>query len=189
VNVMASIAFIYAVVTVHELGHYYAAKCTGVHVLEVCIGNGPRLFAWKTQKTGTAFTVRLLPFSGYNYVQMIPNGCRRRAVRRKSFDGQTNWKQAIILSAGCLANAIGAIVIACYLADNSGCSIESALRYGMRIFSYTAVLNLVPVGKTDGARMFKLLLSCREKADQQVQYRRWNTQQGYRPQYTWSKNN
>lgn len=133
-NVVVSIAFIYAVVTVHELGHYYAAKCTGVHVLEVCIGNGPQLFAWNNQKTGTAFTVRLLPFSGYNYVQMIPDGCRRRVVRRKAFDGQTNWKQAIILSAGCLANAIGAIVIGCYLADNSGCSIEAALRYGIRIF-------------------------------------------------------
>ena len=33
-NVMVSIAFIYAVVTIHELGHYYAAKCTGVHVLD-----------------------------------------------------------------------------------------------------------------------------------------------------------
>lgn len=188
-NVVVSIAFIYAVVTVHELGHYYAAKCTGVHVLEVCIGNGPQLFAWNNQKTGTAFTVRLLPFSGYNYVQMIPDGCRRRVVRRKAFDGQTNWKQAIILSAGCLANAIGAIVIGCYLADNSGCSIEAALRYGIRIFSYTAILNLVPIGKTDGARLFKLLLPHREKADRQVQYRRWNAQQGYRPQYTWNKSN
>lgn len=180
-NVIASIAFVYAVVAVHELGHYFAAKCTGVHVLEVCIGSGPRLFSWKAQKTETVFTVRLLPFKGYNYVQMIPDGCRRRAVRRKSFDGQPNWKQAIILSAGCLANTIGAIMIACYLVDNSGCCIEAALRYGIRIFSYTAVLNLVPIGKTDGARLVKLLLSCREKTDQQVRYRRWNVQQGYTP--------
>lgn len=186
-QVLISIAFTYAVVIVHELGHYYATKYTGVHVTEVCIGNGPRLFSRKAQKTGTAFTVRLLPFSGYNYVQMIPDGCRRRMVRRKSFDGQPNWKQVIILSAGCLANAIGAIVIACYLADNSGCGIEAALQYGIRIFSYTAVLNLVPIGKTDGARLFKLLMPYREKADQQMQYRRWNIQQGYKPQYTWSK--
>lgn len=188
-NVMVSIAFIYAVVTIHELGHYYAAKCTGVHVLEVCIGNGPRLFSWKTQRSGTVFTVHLLPFSGYNYVQMVPDSCRRRAVRRTSFDGQANWKQAIILSAGCLANAIGAIMIAFYLADNSGCSIEASLRYGIRIFSYMAVLNLVPIGKTDGARLFDLLLPYRENAERQVKYRRWNAQQGYRPQYTWSKNN
>ncbi len=188
-NIIASIAFIYAVVLVHEIGHYYAAMHTGVHVTEVCIGNGPRLFTWKNQQTGTVFTVRLLPFSGYNCVQMIPDGCRRRAVRRKSFDGQPNWKQAIILSAGCLANAIGAIVIACYLADNSGCGMEAALRYGIRIFSYTAVLNLVPIGKTDGARLFRLLLPYGEKADRRVKYRRWNAQQGYRPQYTWSKSN
>ena len=44
---MASLAFIYAVVTIHELGHYYTAKCTGVRVLEVCIGNDPQLFTWK----------------------------------------------------------------------------------------------------------------------------------------------
>lgn len=188
-QVLISIAFIYAVVIVHELGHYYAAKCTGVHVLEVCIGNGPRLFTWKTRNTGTVFTVRLLPFSGYNYVQMIPEGSRRRLIRRKSFNGQAIWKRTFILSAGCLANAIGAIMIACYLVDNSGCCIEKALRYGMYIFSYTAVLNLVPLGKTDGARLFKLLLPYREKADRQRQYRRWNVQQGYKPQYTWSKSN
>lgn len=115
---------------------------------------------------------------------MIPDGCKRRAVHRKPFDEQPNWKQAIILSAGGLANAIGAIMIACYLVDNSGCCIEETLCYGIRIFSYTAVLNLVPIGKTDGARLVKLLLSCREKTDQQAQYRRWNVQQGYTPQYT-----
>lgn len=177
-NVILSIAFIYAVVIVHELGHYYVAKRAGVYVLEVCIGNGPRLFSWKNQKTGTAFTVRLMPFSGYNSVQMIPDGCRRRMVRRMSFDGQPLWKQAIILSAGCLANAIGAIMIACYLGDNRGGDIEAALRYGTRIFAHTAVLNMVPIGKTDGARLLELVLHRDGRIDRAVQHNRWKVERG-----------
>lgn len=50
-------------VLVHEFGHYYFAKKSGILVREFSIGMGPKLFA--TRKNGTTYTIRWLPLGGY----------------------------------------------------------------------------------------------------------------------------
>ncbi|MFD1672843.1 RIP metalloprotease RseP [Agrilactobacillus yilanensis] len=50
-------------VLVHEYGHYYFAKKSGILVREFSIGMGPKLFA--TRKNGTTYTIRWLPLGGY----------------------------------------------------------------------------------------------------------------------------
>lgn len=50
-------------VLVHEFGHYYFAKKSGILVREFSIGMGPKLFA--TRKNGTTYTLRWLPLGGY----------------------------------------------------------------------------------------------------------------------------
>lgn len=50
-------------VTVHEFGHFYVAKKTGMLVREFAIGFGPKVFA--TVKNETLYTIRLLPMGGY----------------------------------------------------------------------------------------------------------------------------
>lgn len=51
-------------VVVHEFGHFYFAKKSGILVREFAVGMGPKIFA-HTGKDGTAYTIRLLPLGGY----------------------------------------------------------------------------------------------------------------------------
>ena len=61
---MQFIAFIIifgVIVLVHEFGHFYFAKKSGILVREFAIGMGPKIFA-HVGKDGTAYTIRILPF-------------------------------------------------------------------------------------------------------------------------------
>ena len=64
---MQFIAFIIifgVIVLVHEFGHFYFAKKSGILVREFAIGMGPKIFA-HVGKDGTAYTIRILPLGGY----------------------------------------------------------------------------------------------------------------------------
>ena len=52
------------IVVVHEFGHFYFAKKSGILVREFAIGMGPKIFA-HIGKDGTAYTIRILPLGGY----------------------------------------------------------------------------------------------------------------------------
>lgn len=63
---MAIIAFIIIfglIVIVHEFGHYYFAKKSGVLVREFAVGFGPKVFNHHGDET--TYTLRLLPMGGY----------------------------------------------------------------------------------------------------------------------------
>ena len=51
-------------ITLHEAGHFWAARHSGIPVREFSMGMGPLLFA-RTSKKGTRFCLRLLPIGGY----------------------------------------------------------------------------------------------------------------------------
>ncbi len=51
-------------VIVHEFGHFFFAKRSGILVREFAIGIGPKSMDTK-QRTGTTYTLRLLPIGGY----------------------------------------------------------------------------------------------------------------------------
>lgn len=52
------------VVVIHEFGHFYFAKKSGVLVREFSIGMGPKLFSHQA-KDGTTYTIRAIPMGGY----------------------------------------------------------------------------------------------------------------------------
>ncbi len=52
------------IVAVHEYGHLYFAKKSGILVREYAIGMGPKIFS-HIAKDGTAYTIRILPLGGY----------------------------------------------------------------------------------------------------------------------------
>lgn len=52
------------IVVVHEFGHFYFAKKSGILVREFAIGMGPKIFA-HIGKDGTGYTIRILPLGGY----------------------------------------------------------------------------------------------------------------------------
>ena len=52
------------IVVVHEFGHFYFAKKSGILVREFAIGMGPKIFS-HIGKDRTAYTIRILPLGGY----------------------------------------------------------------------------------------------------------------------------
>lgn len=63
-TILVFIIIFSVVVVIHELGHFYFAKRSGILVREFSIGFGPKIFSHQ-DKAGTAYTLRLLPLGGY----------------------------------------------------------------------------------------------------------------------------
>ena len=53
------------IVSIHEFGHFIAAKKSGVYVDEFSLGMGPLLFKHKPKNSETTYSLRLLPIGGY----------------------------------------------------------------------------------------------------------------------------
>ena len=51
--VLAAIVMLGVMVTVHEAGHFLAARLTGIPVKEFAIGFGPKLLTWNSKKYET----------------------------------------------------------------------------------------------------------------------------------------
>ena len=109
-SVLAAILVLGLLVTVHELGHFLAAKRLGVGVIRFSIGFGPVLFSRTV--AGTEYALSAIPLGGY--VKMIgeaedglqggeENPDQEPAIpetREDSFATKPAWVKATILLAG-----------------------------------------------------------------------------------------
>ena len=50
---------------IHEFGHYITARLCKVQINEFSIGMGPKLFGFRSKKTGILYALRILPIGGY----------------------------------------------------------------------------------------------------------------------------
>ena len=102
-------------VTIHEFGHFLAARLCGVRVNEFSIGMGPCL--WHRETDETQYSIRLLPIGGFCALE----GQDEDSGDRRSFTRQSFWKKFVILSAGSFMNLLaGMIIIAMLFAGASG---------------------------------------------------------------------
>ena len=62
-TILAFVLVFGIIVIVHEFGHFYFAKKSGILVREFAIGMGPKLF--QTHRNETTYTIRMLPIGGY----------------------------------------------------------------------------------------------------------------------------
>lgn len=90
---------------VHELGHFLAAKASGVQVNEFSIFMGPALF--KKQVGETLYSIRCIPIGGYCAME----GEDTDTDNPRSFQKAAWWKRLIILLAGSAMNFIAGILI------------------------------------------------------------------------------
>lgn len=52
-------------ITIHEVGHFLAARISRIPVKEFAIGFGPQILKWKSKKHETVFFLRAIPMGGY----------------------------------------------------------------------------------------------------------------------------
>lgn len=93
---------------VHELGHFAAAKKSGVGVEKFSIGFGPRIFSRKRGET--EYILAAVPFGGF--VKMVGDEPDQEVENtEKSFLHKPVWKRMVIVLAGPLANLASAVLI------------------------------------------------------------------------------
>jgi regulator of sigma E protease len=93
------------VITIHELGHYFAARWLGVRVLEFGFGLPPRIFA--VRRSGIEYSINWIPAGGF--VKIL--GENGDSDEPDSFARASAWKRIVILGAGPLMNAVLALLI------------------------------------------------------------------------------
>ena len=110
-SVLFAILLFSLLIFVHELGHFVAAKLSGVQVNEFSMFMGPAL--WSKQIGETLYSIRLVPIGGYCAMEGEDGG----SDNPRSFDKAAWWKRLIILVAGAAMNFLVGVVlmIAIYL--------------------------------------------------------------------------
>ena len=102
-------------ISIHEFGHYWAARRCGVRILAFSIGFGPELFGW-TDRSGTRWRVAAVPLGGY--VRMLGEGAEAgsgEGSQPDAFASKALPQRTLIVAAGPAANFLFAIVLAAAL--------------------------------------------------------------------------
>lgn len=105
--ILLALLMLGVLITVHEAGHFLAARLCGIDVVEFAIGMGPKIFSRKGKK-GTLFSLRIFPLGGFCafYGEDEDLGDDPRA-----FAKQPVWKRFVTTSAGVLMNFVLAFLI------------------------------------------------------------------------------
>ncbi|MBQ6430974.1 MAG: site-2 protease family protein [Oscillospiraceae bacterium] len=96
-------------ILVHEFGHFFTAKLSGVQVNEFSLFMGPAL--WKKQKGETLYALRCIPVGGYCAME----GEDGDSENPRAFTNAKVWKRLIILAAGSAMNFLTGLLIVALL--------------------------------------------------------------------------
>lgn len=109
-TILFAILIFSLLIFVHELGHFVAAKLSGVRVNEFAMFMGPAIF--KKQVGETLYSLRCIPIGGYCAME----GENEDTDDPRSFQKAAWWKRLIILVAGAFMNlVVGVIIFACLI--------------------------------------------------------------------------
>lgn len=92
-------------ILVHEFGHFFTAKLSGVQVNEFSLFMGPAL--WKKQRGETLYALRTIPIGGYCAME----GEDGESDNPRAFTNAKIWKRLIILVAGSAMNFLTGLLI------------------------------------------------------------------------------
>jgi len=142
VYIAAAILILMVLITIHELGHYLAAKMVGIKVVEFAIGFGPAIFKRQSKKTGEIFSIRWIPLGGfcafegqddfklpeekkksdegYQSLSSLIDKERERTgefplAKGMAFDAAQPWRRLVVLFSGAFFNFVSAILFSVVL--------------------------------------------------------------------------
>ena len=110
ISILAFIAAIGVLVTVHEFGHFIVARGLGIKVLRFSIGFGKPLFTWHRKGDDTEYVIAALPLGGY--VKMVDEreGTVAEADLPRAFNRQPMRKRLAVVLAGPAFNLVFAVL-------------------------------------------------------------------------------
>ncbi|MEG0266284.1 MAG: RIP metalloprotease RseP [Bacilli bacterium] len=107
-------------VCIHEFGHFYFAKKSGVYVYEFSIGMGPVIKQWKRKNDETVYSIRLFPIGGYVSMAGEQVDDDDKVPSTKRLYNKTWGQRFITIAAGIILNFVLAIVLFFLLAVVTG---------------------------------------------------------------------
>ena len=113
-SILFAILLFSFLIFIHELGHFVAAKLSGVQVNEFSMFMGPAII--KKQVGETLYSLRCIPIGGYCAME----GEDTDTDNPRSFQKAAWWKRLIILVAGAALNFVaGFLIFACLYVPSS----------------------------------------------------------------------
>ncbi|MBN1168497.1 site-2 protease family protein [Candidatus Woesebacteria bacterium] len=107
VSIITFVILLSILILVHEFGHFFAAKKSGVWVEEFGIGYPPKIFSKKIGET--EYSINLLPFGGFVRLHG-ENSLEEVKKKGRSFLHKSVGKRALIITAGVIMNLILGVV-------------------------------------------------------------------------------
>jgi membrane-associated protease RseP (regulator of RpoE activity) len=102
---------IFAIILIHEAGHYVVARGYGFRVLEYFVGFGPRI--WSFRRGEIEYGLKAIPAGGYvkiagmnPFQNDVPSGDEARA-----YGAKPRWQRALVILAGPLSHFLVAGII------------------------------------------------------------------------------
>lgn len=122
-TILIFIAALFILVTIHELGHFIAAKAFGMRVDKFSIGFPPQIFGFK--KGETEYVIGATPLGGYVKIagmidETMDTEFMDEEVKPDEFRGRPVWQRMVVITAGVIFNAILAVIIFSGMAWNYG---------------------------------------------------------------------
>ena len=119
-------------ILVHEIGHYCAARATGIGVREFAIGMGPKIFSFTRNRI--VYSLRAIPIGGF--VNMI--GEDEESDAYNSLNKKPIWKRFIALVSGSFMNLLlGFILMSIIVSGLRAFNSTEILRFGSGSLSET----------------------------------------------------
>jgi len=148
-TVVSTLVVLGAVIFVHELGHFLAARSVGIPVERFSIGLGPRIAGFS--RGGTEFVISAIPLGGYvkmrgmddEVMEVIEGGSKTAlpsgpedasgglAASVAGFDSKPVWARAWVISAGVLMNLLFAFITYTAVSAGWGCPEAETTRFGV----------------------------------------------------------
>ncbi len=144
--VLLALVLLGVLITVHEFGHFAAARMCGIPVKEYSIGFGPKLIQWQSKKHETLFSIRPIPLGGYcmffGDTDDDPEGKMKDDPR--NYNNAAVWKRMISVVAGPGMNFVLAFVVAVVMMAAYGVTASAPFIYTVEESAPAAQAGLMP---------------------------------------------
>jgi regulator of sigma E protease len=116
VSYLLAFAGFAALVILHELGHFVAAKAVGMRVERFSLFFPPLIWRWRPKNSETEYAIGAIPLGGYVKISgMNPEEEMPPEVAERAYYRQKVWKRVVVIAAGPAVNIVLAFVILCGL--------------------------------------------------------------------------
>ena len=101
-----------ALIILHELGHFVAAKAVGMRVERFALFFPPLVARWRPKNSETEYGLGAIPLGGYVKITgMSPHEEMPAELAHRAYFRQKVWKRVVVISAGPAVNIVLAFLI------------------------------------------------------------------------------